>query len=446
MKIVIAGAGAVGTHLATWLASESHDITIIDHNPDCLQSVDQNIDAIAISGEVTDFSILQKSQVAEADLFISVTSVEEANILSAIYAKRLGAKKTIARISQMQYLTDDDILNIRELGIDELISPESLAAREVRHLINTNAASESIEFENGKINLLGLDITEDATIVGKNMAQIAELSPVRDYVVVAIRRDQQTIIPKGDTVVHANDHLFVITHANGMEQVLEVTGRRKIQIDDIMIIGGSRTGRHLARKLSRNFHVKLVEQDPEMAEEIASSHPEVLVLNFDGTDVEKLEEEGLKNTDVLVAVTGNSETNVLTCLVAKDRGVKKTIAMVENIEYLSLTQSIGIDSLINKKLAAANFIYRYIRRGDFVTLSTIHGIDSEVMEFNVTSKCDVTEKAIKDLNLPKGAIIGGVIRNNEGLIPNGNFIIQPLDKVVVFAKSECAKKVSRYFR
>lgn len=446
MKIVIAGAGAVGTHLATWLASESHDITIIDHNPDCLQSVDQNIDAIAISGEVTDFSILQKSQVAEADLFISVTSVEEANILSAIYAKRLGAKKTIARISQMQYLTDDDILNIRELGIDELISPESLAAREVRHLINTNAASESIEFENGKINLLGLDITEDATIVGKNMAQIAELSPVRDYVVVAIRRDQQTIIPKGDTVVHANDHLFVITHANGMEQVLEVTGRRKIQIDDIMIIGGSRTGRHLARKLSRNFHVKLVEQDPEMAEEIASSHPEVLVLNFDGTDVEKLEEEGLKNTDVLVAVTGNSETNVLTCLVAKDRGVKKTIAMVENIEYLSLTQSIGIDSLINKKLAAANFIYRYIRRGDFVTLSTIHGIDSEVMEFNVTSTCDVTEKAIKDLNLPKGAIIGGVIRNNEGLIPNGDFIIQPLDKVVVFAKSECAKKVSRYFR
>lgn len=436
----------MGTHLATWLASESHDITIIDHNPDCLQSVDQNIDAIAISGEVTDFSILQKAQVAEADLFISVTSVEEANILSAIYAKRLGAKKTIARISQMQYLTDDDILNIRELGIDELISPESLAAREVRHLINTNAASESIEFENGKINLLGLDITEDATIVGKTMAQIAELSPVRDYVVVAIRRDQQTIIPKGDTVVHANDHLFVITHANGMERVLEVTGRRKIQIDDIMIIGGSRTGRHLARKLSRNFHVKLVEQDPEMAEEIASSHPEVLVLNFDGTDVEKLEEEGLKNTDVLVAVTGNSETNVLTCLVAKDRGVKKTIAMVENIEYLSLTQSIGIDSLINKKLAAANFIYRYIRRGDFVTLSTIHGIDSEVMEFNVTSKCDVTEKAIKDLNLPKGAIIGGVIRNNEGLIPNGDFIIQPQDKVVVFAKSECAKKVSRYFR
>ncbi|WP_421753565.1 Trk system potassium transporter TrkA [Croceimicrobium sp.] len=446
MKIVIAGAGAVGTHLATWLSSESHDITLIDHDADRLQNVDQNIDAIAISGEVTDFSILQRAQVADADLFISVTSVEEANILSSIYAKRLGAKKTIARISQMQYLTSDDVLNIRELGIDELISPESLAAREVRHLLNTNAASESIEFENGKINLLGLDIEEDAAIVGKTMAQIAGLRDVRDYIVVAIRRNGETIIPKGDTVVNANDHLFVITHAEGVEQVLEVTGRRKIKINDIIIVGGSRTGRHLARKLCRNFHVKLIEQNPEKAEEIASQHPEIMVLNFDGTDVEKLEEEGLKNADALVAVTGNSETNVLTCLVAKDRGVKKTIAMVENIEYLSLTQSIGIDSLINKKLAAANFIYRYIRRGDFVTLSTIHGIDSEVIEFNVSTKCQVTEKKIKDLDLPKGSLVGGVIRNNKGLIPTGDFSIQPGDKVVVFAKNECAKKVSRYFR
>ncbi|PTM03748.1 MAG: Trk system potassium transporter TrkA [Bacteroidetes bacterium] len=446
MEIVIAGAGAVGTHLATWLSSESHDITIIDHDQDTLVNIDSHIDAITLSGEVTDFDVLMRAKVQTADLFISVTSVEEANILSAIYAKKLGAKKTIARISQMQYLTDEDTLNIRELGIDELISPESLAAREVRHLINTNAASESIEFENGKITLLGLDIDKDADIVGKSMAEVAKLSPKRDYVVVAIRRENNTIIPKGDTVVEAGDHLFVITHADGMEQVLEVTGRRKIAIKDIIVVGGSRTGMHLARKLGKKFHVKLIEQNAEKADKIASMFPEIMVLNFDGTDVEKLEEEGLKNADVLVAVTGNSETNVLTCLVAKDRGVKKTIAMVENIEYLALTQSIGIDSLINKKLAAANFIYRYIRRGDFVTLSTIHGIDSEVMEFNVTSKCKVTQKAIKDLDLPKGAIIGGIIRDGEGLIPTGDFEIQPLDKVVVFAKTECAKKVGRYFR
>ncbi len=446
MKIIIAGAGAVGTHLANWLSRESHDITIIDHDQDRLVTIDSNVDAMTIFGEVTDFSILERARVQEADLFISVTSVEEANILSALYAKRLGAKKTIARISQMQYLTDDHILNIRDLGIDELISPESLAAREVRHLINTNAASESIEFENGKITLLGLDIDEDASIAGKTMSEIASMSEERHYIVVAIKREGETIIPRGDTTVNPNDHLFVVTHSEGLEQVLEVTGRRKIKISNIIIIGGSRTGRHLARKLSKNFHVKLVEEDPEKAEEIASQFPEVMVLNFDGTDVEKLEEEGLKNTDALVAVTGNSETNVLTCLVAKDRGVQKTIAMVENIEYLSLTQSIGIDSLINKKLAAANFIYRYIRRGDFVTLSTIHGIDSEVMEFNVGDKCKVTKSPIKDLHLPKGALIGGVIRNQKGLIPKGDFQIETGDKVVVFAKNDCAKKIANYFR
>lgn len=446
MEIVIAGAGDVGMHLASWLSSEAHDITLIDHDHERLANIDTSIDAITIGGEVTDFKLLQRAKVASADLFISVTSVEEANILSAIYAKRLGAKQTIARISQMQYLTDTDTLNIRDLGIDELISPESLAAREVRHLVKTNAASESIEFENGKISLLGLDIEEDALIAGKTMAEIADISEKRDYLVVAIKRGEKTIIPKGDTRVLGGDHLFVITHADGMEEVLEVTGKRKIKIDKLMIVGGSRTGFHLARKLSRDFHVKLVENNHEKAEEIAAALPDTLVLNFDGTDVEKLEEEGLKNVDVLVAVTGNSETNVLTCLVAKDRGVKKTIAMVENIEYLSLSQSIGIDSLINKKLAAANFIYRYIRRGDFVTLSTIHGVEAEVMEFGVTETCAVTKGPIKEIDLPQGAIVGGIIRDNKGLIPNGDFQIEKGDKVVVFARTECAKKVSRFFR
>lgn len=446
MEIVIAGAGAVGIHLAKWLSSESHDITLIDHDQDRLANIDSTIDAITLAGEVTDFEVLKRARVSSADLFISVTSLEEANILSALYAKKLGAKKTIARISQMQYLTKADILNIRDLGIDELISPESLAAREVRHLVKTNAATESIEFENGKISLLGLDIDNDAMIAGKTMSQAAALSERRSYVVVAIKRGDETIIPKGHTKILAGDHLYVITHADGMEEVLEVMGKRKIKVDQIMIVGGSRTGLHLARKLSRDYHVKLIESDPERAEFIASEVPEVLTLNFDGTDVEKLEQEGLSKTDVLVAVTGNSETNVLTCLVARERGVKKTIAMVENIEYLALSHSIGIDSLINKKLAAANFIYRYIRRGDFITLSTIHGVDAEVMEFNVTEKSKAIKAPIKDLNLPEGALVGGVVRKNKGLIPNGDFTMEPNDKVVIFARSECARKMSRFFK
>lgn len=445
MDIVIAGAGAVGTHLSRWLSGESHDISLIDVDQDRLSNLDNSIDVITIAGEVTDFKVLLKARIASADLFISVTSSEEANILSAIYAKKLGAKKTIARISQMQYLTDSEILNIHELGIDELISPESLAAREVRHLIKTNAASESIEFENGKITLLGLDVEKDAAIAGMTIQAIAAQHPIRKYVMVAIKRDNETLIPKGNTVIEPGDHLYVITHTEGMEEVLEVTGKRKIQVSNIIIMGGSRTGRHLARKLSRDYHVKLIEQNPEKSREIAADFPDTLVLNFDGTDVEKLDEEGISTTDIFVAATGNSETNILSCLVARDRGVKKTIAMVENIDYQTLSHNIGIDSLINKKLAAANFIYRYIRRGDFVSLSTIQGLDAEVMEYKIENSCKVTRKKIKDLGLPRGALIGGIIRDNKGLIPTGDFEIEINDRVVVFAKSNCSKKLNRYF-
>lgn len=445
MKIVIAGAGAVGIHLSRWLSSESHDITLVDQDEDRLIDIDANIDAITITGEITDFKVLEKAKVGSADLFISVTSLEEANILSCMYAKRMGARKTIARISQMQYLNEEKI-NIRDLGIDELISPESLAAREIRHLLKTNAANESIEFENGKITLLGLDIEEDAPVIGKTMAEISNMHQSGSYLVVAIKRDEETIIPKGDTRVQACDHLYVITHADGMEELLEVTGKRKIDVSNVVIMGGSRTGTLLAKKLSKDYHVKLIEKNVEKSRELASELPDVLVLNFDGTDFDKLEEEGIQNTDVFLAVTGNSETNILASLVAKNRGVKKVIAMVENIEYQSLTASIGIDSLINKKLAAANFIYRYIRRGDFISLSTIHGVDAEVVEFEVSDNSKVVNKKIHELELPEGALIGGVIRESKGLIPSGEFELHMRDKVVVFTKTYCARKVNRYFK
>lgn len=435
----------MGIHLARWLSSESHDITLIDQDEERLLNIDTNIDAITIAGEVTDFKVLNQAKTASADLFISVTSLEEANILSCMYAKRMGARRTIARISQMQYLHDEKI-NIRELGIDELISPESLAAREIRHLVKTNAASESIEFENGKITLLGLDVEEEAPAVGKTMAQISGMHDAGSYLVVAIKRGEETIIPKGNTRVEPCDHLYVITHAEGMDQLMEVTGKKRIDVENIVIMGGSRTGMLLAKKLSREHHVKLIEKNVDKSHDMASELPNVLVLNFDGTEFDKLEEEGIQNTDVFLAVTGNSETNILASLVAKTRGVKKVIAMVENIEYQNLTASIGIDSLINKKLAAANFIYRYIRRGDFIALSTIHGVDAEVVEFEVSGKSKVVNKKLRELELPEGALIGGVIRDNKGLIPSGDFELHTKDKVVVFTKTYCARKVNRFFK
>lgn len=444
---MIAGAGDVGYHLAKFLTDEAHDITLIDFDQATLDEAGKHLDVMTVQGDATEFKVLRQARVDQADLYITVTNSEEINLTSSIFGKKLGAKQTIARISKMQYLLYKDLLDIRkELGIDELISPESLAAREIKHLLRTNAASESVDFENGKVTLLGLDVEDDAPVINHTIADVVKKSGKRDYVIVAIQRGSETIIPKGHTVIQKGDHLFVITHQEGTEEVLHITGKRKINIRNLMILGGSRTGRHLARRLSKHYHISLVEKDPEVAEDLANDFSDIMVVQGDGTNVTLLEEEGIHEMDAFVAVTGNSETNILSCLVAKSRGVKKTIALVENIEYLNLSHNIGIDSLINKKLIAANFIYRYIRKGSIVTLTTIHGVAAEVLEFEVKPNARITRKPIRDLHFPGNAILGGIIRDNKGLIPTGDFTIQAGDKVVVFTLLDCVDKVERYFR
>jgi trk/ktr system potassium uptake protein len=445
MRIIIAGAGDVGFHLAKLLAQESHDIILIDQNKMRLDYADNHLDVLAIKGDATSYKTLKEADVSKADLLIAVTSMQETNIATSIIGKSLGAKKTIARISNMEYLIDKKTLDLSNLGIDELISPESLAAREIKRLLKDSAVSDSFDFENGKLSLIGIQINENSPLLTKTLAEFGFSNENRKFIAVAIHRGEETIIPKGDTVFHINDHIYFIAEAEGTDEILHITGKENVDIKKIMILGGSRTGKHLCRRLNSIYHTKIVESIRDKCEDIADEFDNVLVINGDGTDVELLEEEGIWNMDAFIAVTGNSETNIISCIVAKNRGVKKTIAMVENIEYLNLTQNIGIDSLINKKLLAANFIFRYIRKGEIVSFTSIHGIDAEILEFNVTEKSKIIKKAIKNHSFPKTAIIGGVIRNNKGFIPNGDFIIQPEDRVVVFTQSDYIKKVEKYF-
>jgi trk/ktr system potassium uptake protein len=445
MKVIIAGAGDVGFHLAKLLAQESHDIVLIDKNTKRLDYADNHLDIMAVRGDATSYKTLKEANISKADLLIAVTSMQETNLATAIIGKSLGAKKTIARISNMEYLIDKKTLNLEDLGIDELISPESLAAREIKRLLKDSAVSDSFEFENGKLSLIGIQINENSPLLAKTLAQFGFNNENRKFVAVAIHRGDETIIPKGETEFYVNDHIYFIAEAEGTDDILHITGKENVEIKNIMILGGSRTGKHLCRRLSQTYHTKIVENIRDKCEDIADEFDNVLVINGDGTDVELLEEEGIWNMDAFIAVTGNSETNIISCIVAKNRGVKKTIAMVENIEYLNLTQNIGIDSLINKKLLAANFIFRYIRKGEIVSFTSIHGIDAEILEFNVTEKSKIIKKAIKDHSFPKTAIIGGVIRNNKGFIPNGDFKIEPNDRVVVFTQSDYINKVEKYF-
>lgn len=446
MKVIIAGAGDVGFHLAKLLAYEEHEIILIDLNEGKLNHAAKQLDVITIKGSATSFSVLEKAEVKKADLFISVTQSEETNISTAIIAKHLGAKKTIARVQNMEFLFRKDKLNLYDLGIDEVISPESLAAREIKRLLREVAITDSFDFDNGKLSLIGVNIAKNSTFEGNTLVDTARLQNKHVFNTVALLRKNETIIPHGYTKYQANDHAYFIALPEGIDKVLSMATIEKRQaLKRVMVLGGSKVGIHAARRLSKKYKVKLIEQDKEKCFELADDLPNVMIINGDCRDVDLLQEEGLSETDAFIAVTGNSETNIISCLVAKDNNVKKTIALVENVDYIHLSQNIGVDTLINKKLIAANFIFRYIRKGDIVNLTSIHGVDAEILEFIVKAESKITEYPLRDVNLPESVVIGGVIRKGEAIIPTGDFHFRPKDRAVVLCKREAIQQVEEYF-
>ena len=445
MRVIIAGVGNVGYHLAKLLCQEGQDITLIDQAQDKLKYAANQVDAATIKGNSTSFTVLEEAGVEEADLLIAVTNSEDANIATAIIAKHLGAKRTVARISNTEFLYQKDKLNLQHLGIDEVISPESLAAREIKRLLKEVALTDSFEFEKGLLQLIGVNIVEKSPLCGKTMLEVAKLNPDQTFMTVAILRNNETIIPYGDTKFQENDHAYFVAQPDGIEKLLFLTGKKKEGVKNLMILGGSRVGYHAARLLSQRYNVKLVESNPEKCFELADQIPDAMIINGDRRDVDLLIEEGIQDMDTFIAVTGDSETNIISCLVAKNNGVKKTIAMVENMDYIHLSQSIGVDTMINKKLIAANFIFRHIRQGEIVSLTSIHGVDAEILEFEVKENSKITAHQLRNLQFPKSAIIGGVIRDGVGFTTPGNFKFKPKDRVVVLSKPESIKKVESYF-
>ncbi|MFT6055581.1 MAG: trk system potassium uptake protein TrkA [Roseivirga sp.] len=445
MRVIIAGVGNVGFHLAKLLCAEGQNIVLIDQVQDKLKYASNTVDASTIKGNSTSYSVLEEAGVSQADLLIAVTSSEDANIATAIIAKHLGAKRTIARISNTEFLYQKDKLNLKHLGIDDIISPESLAAKEIKRLLKEVALTDSFEFDKGLLSLIGVNIEENSPLNGKSMQEVARLNPQQNFVTVAILRNNETIIPYGNTKFQLNDHAYFVAQPDGVEKLLFLSGKKKEPVKSIMILGGSRVGFHAAKILSKQYSVKIIERDPQKCFELADQLPDAMVINGDGRNVDLLLEEGISDIDAFIAVTGNSETNIISCLVAKNNGVKKTIAMVENMDYIHLSQSIGVDTMINKKLIAANFIFRHIRQGEIVSITSIHGVDAEILEFEVKEDSKITKRQLQDLDFPKSAIIGGVIRNGKGLTTPGDFQFQDKDRVVVLSKPECIHKVESYF-
>lgn len=446
MRIVIAGMGDVGYHLAKQLSNEEHDIIAIDMDQQRLSYSDSMADILTINGSSTSVATLKQAKVDKADLFVAVTSFEEVNVTSAILAKKLGAKKTIARISNSEYLDEKVDISFSEIGIDFMIYPEELAAREMVNLILRSAATDVMDFEGGKLSVIGLRLDKDAPVIRKTIVDIAKEFESFDFRIVALHRNFRTIIPKGNDRFLPNDQVFVITRPEGNNVVLKLAGKEDINFDNIMILGGSKIGRRVAELLEDKMTVKLIESDEEKSLQLADSLSSTLVIKGDGRDIDLLAQEGIIDVDAFVAVTEDAETNIITCLMAKHLGVKKAIALVDKVNYIPLTQTIGLDSLINKKLIAANNISRYIRKSEVLALSTLEGIDADIMEYVVQPNSPITKKPIKDLNFPKEAIIGGIIRGQESMIAVGDTRIQNGDKVVVFSLPGGVKQTEKFFK
>ncbi len=448
MKIIIAGAGEVGFHLAKLLSFESQDITLLDTDKESLTYADTHLDIRTIKGDATSISILQDARVENVDLLIAVTASETTNITVCVLAKQLGAGRTIARISNTEFIEHKELAGFSKFGIDELISPESLAASEIELLLSQSGFTDSYEFEEGALTMVGTTLSRTASFVGKSVREAAKIFPELHFMPIAIQRlgTQYTLIPRGDTVFKEGDQVYFVTVAGGVDEIYKLTGKVKQDIKNVMILGGSKIGYKTARDLcSSKFNVKLVEKNRDKAVDLADILPRALIINGDGRNVELLDEENIHDMDAFISVTGDSETNIMSCLVAKSKGVKKTIALVENMDYFQLSQSIGIDTLINKKLLAANNIFRYIRKGEVVAMTKLNNMNAELLEFIVKSGSAVVGKKIRDVDFPRSAIIAGVVRNSEGLIALGDFRIQEGDRVVVCCLPRSIKKVEQMF-
>ena len=448
MKILIAGAGEVGFHLAKLLSYESQEITLIDTDRDSLSYAENHLDIRVVKGDSTSIAILREANIVNSDMFIAVTSSETTNITACVLAKQLGAKQTIARISNTEFIKYKDEVGFIKFGIDELISPESLAATEINLSLDQAAFEDSYEFEEGALTMLGLHLSRTALFVGKTVKEAAEVFPEIHFIPIAIQRfgTQYTIIPRGDTQFKEGDHVVFITSKGGDEELCKLSGKINKAIKNVMILGGSPIGYKTARDLcGKSFNVKLIEKDEQRALDLADELPKALIINGDGRNVDLLDEENLSEMDAFISVTGNSETNIMSCLVAKSKGVTKNIALVENMDYFELSHSIGIDTLINKKLLAANNIFRYIRKGEVVAMTRLNNMNAELLEFEVQAKSKIVNKKIKDLNFPRSAIIGGVIRNDSGFIALGDFTILEGDRVVVCCLLRSIKTVEKYF-
>ena len=442
MKIVIAGAGEVGTHLAKMLSNEEQDIVIMDTEERKLVAL-ENYNLLTYHGNATSFAALKDVQVGNADIFIAVTPYEARNLQACQMAKSMGAKKTVARIDNSEYLARKHMAYFAQLGINELIYPEFLAAGEISAAIKRPWVRNWFELLNGELILVGVKLRSNAPIIGK---RLRELSVFSQYLhVSAIRRNRETIIPGGDDRLLENDIAYIVTTHNRIEDVIAACGKVSFNAERLLVMGGSEIAEQLVMQVGDRYHVKIIEEDLERCNELAERLAHCNIVHGDPRDVDLLEEEGLSDYDVFIALTPSSEANILGCTMAKEHGVRKTVAQVENLQYVNEAESLNIGSIINKKLLASSRIVQIMLDSDLDNAKCLALHDAEVAELIIKEKSKVTRSDIKDLHLPHSMTIAGLVRDGVGQLVRGNTRLQAGDHVVVFCLAGSIHKIEKAF-
>ncbi|MCA9354292.1 MAG: Trk system potassium transporter TrkA [Candidatus Kaiserbacteria bacterium] len=434
MRIVVAGAGDLGTFLIAQLSAERHELSVIDKSAEKLERLAQKHDVATFRGNALSYDNLMEVGAAKADLFVSVTESEELNLMTAILAKRVGAKRVIARVRHSKLILHDDVFDFAGLGIDEIVSPDSLAADEVAMLLDTQAFSQLVKFEHGKYFLAGLIVPAYSTLIGHTLQQIARKYRAAGVEPIALVRDGMTYHASERLPLKETDHLYFIASSGGLHKMAKVQSGQTRRRKRAMVFGGSRAGIETTRRLqAKGYQVTMVEGKKSVAEELADFLPEALVIHGDMQESGFLEEHDVDEMDAIVAATGNPELNIISCLIAKQHGVRHTIAFVKDVHYLQGAYELGVDTLINKKYIAADFIFRHVKKRNVLSVASIPGLDMEIFEFLVKDRSPITGMPQKSIELiaKSEVVIGGVLRKNKPVELDPSYIFQPNDRVIV---------------
>lgn len=444
MKIVIAGAGEVGTHLAKLLSGEKQDIILLDTKEEKLQWIDSNYNLMTVVGSPSSIKSQKRAGINNADLFIAVTPYDDKNLTSCILASQLGAKKTVARVDRHEYMDQTNMAMFKAVGVDELIYPEMLGAREIINALKITWARKWVSLCDHKLVLVSTKLRDNAQILNR---KLYELTGDQDnYHIAAIKRKDETIIPRGGDELMVNDIVYFTTTPNYIDNLRSLTGKKEISVKNVLIMGGSRIAIQLARLIPNDISIKLIEIDEEKCHYLADMMPNADIINGDARDTDLLLEEGIKSVDAFIALTDNSEINILACLTAKKLGVSKTVAEVENIQLVSVAEGLDIGSIINKKFIAASKIYQLLIDSNVDDARCLASSDAEVVEMTVKEGAKITKSKIKDIVIPKGLTFAGLVRDGKGMIVKGDTIIQPDDHVLLLCINEVLPKIEKLFR